>query len=239
MIVRFELKPGEVLSEKTTAELFRVSRTPVREALMRLAEHGMVTIAPQFGTFVAAIDPDEVRQAQFMREHLEVAVARRLSGVADLDLTPAWELVRRQRAMVPTTDVVGFTALDDAMHAWLFDTAGMDRVWAAIHAKKAHLDRIRFLHVPEPGKSEEVAEQHTRILEAIAAGDADLTERNVREHVSGSLVYLERLMVDRPELFQRPKLSRVRATAEEEGSSADAVTRGPRRSGTGQRRHMT
>jgi DNA-binding GntR family transcriptional regulator len=240
MIVRFELKPGEVLSEKTTAELFRVSRTPVREALMRLAEHGMVTIAPQFGTFVAAIDPDEVRQAQFMREHLEVAVARRLCGVRNLDLMPAWELVRRQRAMVPTTDVVGFTALDDAMHAWLFATAGMDRVWSAIHAKKAHLDRIRFLHVPEPGKSEEVAEQHTRILEAIAAGDRDLTERNVREHVSGSLVYLERLMIDRPELFQRPRLSRVRSAAEEEGGEITVRSAAGRRGGAGgQRRQAT
>ena len=205
---------------------------------MRLAEHGMVTVAPQFGTFVAAIDPDEVRQAQFMREHLEVAVARRLCGVADLDLTPAWELVRRQRAMVPTTDVVGFTALDDAMHAWLFAAAGMDRVWAAIHAKKAHLDRVRFLHVPEPGKSEEVAEQHTRILEAIAAGDRDRTERNVREHVSGSLVYLERLMVDRPELFERPKLSRVRAVAEEEGAAGSAPAGKPPTRGAGrQGRH--
>jgi DNA-binding GntR family transcriptional regulator len=214
MIVQFELKPGEILSEKATAELFRVSRTPVREALMRLSEHGLVTVAPQFGTFVAAIDPDEVRQAQFMREHLEVAVAVRLSGARGLDLSPARNLVTQQKAVLPTGNFATFTALDDAMHAWMFKAAGMDRLWAAIHAKKAHLDRIRFLHVPQPGKTELVTEQHTGILDAIHAGDRRLTEKRVREHTSGALVYLEELMEKRPELFERPRLSRSRPQVE-------------------------
>lgn len=214
MIVQFELKPGEILSEKATAELFRVSRTPVREALMRLSEHGLVTVAPQFGTFVAAIDPDEVRQAQFMREHLEVAVALRLSGVRQLDLTPARNLVTQQRAVLPTSNFATFSQLDDAMHAWMFKAAGMDRLWSAIHAKKAHLDRIRFLHVPQPGKSELITEQHTGILDAIAAGDRRLTEKRVREHTSGALEYLQQLMNARPELFERPRLSRTRAAPE-------------------------
>lgn len=213
MIVQFELKPGEILSEKATAELFRVSRTPVREALMRLSEHGLVTVAPQFGTFVAAIDPDEVRQAQFMREHLEVAVAVRLSGIRSLDLTQARNLVNQQRAVLPAGNFAAFTQLDDAMHAWMFKAAGMDRLWSAIHAKKAHLDRIRFLHVPQPGKTELVTEQHTGILDAIEAGDRRLTEKRVREHTSGALVYLQQLMNTRPDLFERPRLSRSRPAA--------------------------
>jgi DNA-binding GntR family transcriptional regulator len=210
MIVQFELKPGEILSEKATAELFRVSRTPVREALMRLSEHGLVTVAPQFGTFVAAIDPDEVRQAQFMREHLEVAVAVRLSGAHGLDLSPARNLVTQQKAVLPTGNFATFTALDDAMHAWMFKAAGMDRLWAAIHAKKAHLDRIRFLHVPEPGKIAQVVAQHEAILDAIEAGDRKATEKHVREHTSGSVRYLETLLVDRPDLFDHPRPSRAR-----------------------------
>ncbi len=228
MIVQFELKPGEVLSEKNTAELFRVSRTPIREALMRMSEHGLVTVAPQFGTFVAAIDPDEVRQAQFMREHLEIAIAVRLCAIRGLDLSPARNLITQQRAILPTSNFAGFTALDDAMHAWLFRMAGMDRLWLAIHAKKAHLDRIRFLHVPEPGKIEEVANQHTAILDAIEAGDRRLTERRVREHVSGSLVYLDKLLATRPELFQRPRLSRSRQMGEGDANIAPPAPRDAR-----------
>ena len=111
-VVQLDLKPGQALSEKTTAELFKVSRTPVREAILRLADHGLVTVAPQFGTFIAAIDPDEVRQAQFMREHLEVAIALRLCGMDDVDLTPARELVTQQEALAAAGDFAGFTVLD-------------------------------------------------------------------------------------------------------------------------------
>jgi DNA-binding GntR family transcriptional regulator len=208
MVVRLELRPGQALSEKATADLFKVSRTPVREAILRLADHGLVTVAPQFGTFIAAIDPDEVRQAQFMREHLEVAIALRLCAMRDRDMSPARDLVVQQNTVAATGDFARFTVLDDQMHAWLFDRAGMGRLWSAIHVKKAHLDRIRFLHVPEPGKIGEVAAQHVAILDAIEAGDRAATEAHVREHTSGSVRYLETLLVERPELFDAPRLSR-------------------------------
>ena len=210
MIVQLELKPGHALSEKATAEQFKVSRTPVREAVLRLAEHGLVTVAPQFGTFVAAIDPDEVRQAHFMRAHLEVAVALRLCGTRGIDLQPARDLVAAQRAIAPTNDFARFTLLDDGMHAWLFEAAGMSKVWGAIHSRKAHLDRVRFLQVPEPGKVIDVTEQHAGILSAIAAGERRTTEARVREHVSGALIYMERLLADRPELFAAVRHSRAR-----------------------------
>jgi len=213
MVVQLDLKPGEALSEKTTAELFNVSRTPVREAILRLADHGLVTVAPQFGTFIAAIDPDEVRQAQFMREHLEVAIALRLCAMDRVDLSPARTLIIQQDAVAVTGDFARFTVLDDRMHAWLFETAGMGRLWSAIHVKKAHLDRIRFLHVPEPGKIRQVVEQHAGIIDAIEAGDREATEATVREHTSGSVLYLDTLLVERPELFQSPRLSRPRQVA--------------------------
>jgi GntR family transcriptional regulator, rspAB operon transcriptional repressor len=213
MVIQLELKPGQPLSEKLVAERFRVSRTPVREAVLRLADHGLLTIAPQFGTFIAAIDPDEVRQAQFMRAHLEVAIALRLCDRRGLDLSPARSLIAQQQSILSTSDFANFTVLDDRMHAWLFDAAGMGKLWASIHVKKAHLDRIRFLHVPEPGKIAEVAAQHTGILDAIEAGDRPATEQRVREHTAGSVVYMEKLLVDRPDLFAITRLSRPRQAA--------------------------
>ncbi|MCB1502749.1 MAG: GntR family transcriptional regulator [Bauldia sp.] len=222
MVVQLELKPGQPLSEKLIADRFKVSRTPVREAMLRLADHGLVTVAPQFGTFIAAIDPDEVRQAQFMRTNLEVAIALRLCERGNVDLSPARSLVAQQQSILSTSDFAAFTVLDDQMHAWLFETAGMGKLWSAIHVKKAHLDRIRFLHVPEPGKIAEVAAQHVGILDAIAAGDRARTEARVREHTSGSVVYLDKLLAERPELFDMPRLSRSRSGAGQ--ADAEAAT---------------
>jgi len=223
MVVQLALRPGQALSEKTTAELFKVSRTPVREAILRLADHGLVTVAPQFGTFIVAIDPDEVRQAQFMREHLEVAIALRLCDMDDIDLSPARDLIVQQNAVAAVGDFAGFTGLDDRMHAWLFNRAGMGRLWSAIHVKKAHLDRIRFLHVPEPGKIKQVAEQHVAVLDAIEAGDRKATEARVREHTSGSVLHLETPLVERPELFDSPRLSRPKQS----GATGSGPPAGP------------
>lgn len=80
--------------------------------------------------------------------------------------------------------------------------------------QESHLDRIRFLQVPEPGKIRQVVEQHAGIMDAIEAGNREGTEARVREHTAGAVVYLETVLVERPELFQRPRLSRSRqATA--------------------------
>lgn len=213
-IVQLELKPGEALSEQAIGAGFQVSRTPVREAVARLAEHGLLSIAPQFGTFVAGIDPDEVRQAQFMRENLEVPVALRLCARGPFDLGAQRALVARQREFLARGDYAGFVPLDDALHASLFALAGVGQLWGIIHAKKAHLDRIRFLQVPEPGKIERIGEQHVAILDAIEAGDAELAERLVRAHTSGALQSLERLLQERPELFETARRQRPRRNAD-------------------------
>ena len=76
-ILRLDLKPGQALSEKELSLQLSVSRTPVREAFIRLSEEGLVDIFPQRGTIVAPIRMDEIKEAQFLREILETAIVRR------------------------------------------------------------------------------------------------------------------------------------------------------------------
>src|SRR4051794_27041342 len=70
-IVSLRLLPGQALSENELATQYGVSRTPVREALIRLAGDGLVEVVPQLGTFVSRISELDVREAQFIREVLE------------------------------------------------------------------------------------------------------------------------------------------------------------------------
>jgi DNA-binding GntR family transcriptional regulator len=77
LILRLNLKPGEVLSENELSLKLGVSRTPVREAFIRLSEEGLVDIFPQRGTIVAPIRMSEIKEAQFLREILETAIVRR------------------------------------------------------------------------------------------------------------------------------------------------------------------
>lgn len=200
-IVTLRMAPGETVSEKDLGQHFGTSRTPIREALLRLADHGLVVIAPQHATKVARIDPDAVRQAQFLRENLEAAVVRRLSIGPPPDLSLPRAIIAEHRTILQTQDYFASVPVDDRFHKSLFDLAGMAPIWAVIHARKAHLDRIRALQVPEPGKLALVVDEHAAILSAIADRDPDRAEQLLRAHVTNVLGALDRLLRDRPDLF--------------------------------------
>ena len=200
-IVTLRMAPGETVSEKDLGQHFGVSRTPIREALLRLADHGLVVIAPQHATKVARIDPDAVRQAQFLRENLEAAVARQLAKAPLTDLALPRALITEHRRILKTQEYFASVPVDDRFHQSLFDLAGMGPVWSVIHARKAHLDRIRALQVPEPGKLARVVEEHEAILDAIAAQDAERAEALMRLHLINVLDALVRLQQARADLF--------------------------------------
>ena len=76
-IITLRLKPGEKLSENELALRFGTSRAPVREALIRLVEEGLIEVLPQRGSFVSRISLGAMQRARFVREALEVAIVRR------------------------------------------------------------------------------------------------------------------------------------------------------------------
>jgi GntR family transcriptional regulator, rspAB operon transcriptional repressor len=205
MIIALELGPGETLNEKELCARFGVSRTPVREAMLRLSEQGLVMIAPQHGTFVSGIDPEAVRQAQFLRENLEVPVALRLcEAEGNLDLSDLQAVILEQHVVLGQDDFATLLPLDDRFHQGLFELAGVGDLWSVIQAKKAHLDRVRFLQAPHGGKLARIVGEHEAILRAIARHDREETERVVRLHLSGSVSFLDELLAERPELFAAP-----------------------------------
>ncbi|TYR32717.1 GntR family transcriptional regulator [Mesorhizobium microcysteis] len=199
MIVMLELRPGEILVEKELCERFSVSRTPLREAVLRLAENGLVTVAPQHGTFVAGIDARAVRQAHFLRSNLEIPVIRQLCAVPAIDLAEPRGLLVRQR--LAENDFISFMPLDDRFHQSLFALAGMGELWGLIHSRKAHLDRVRFLQGPQDGKVPTLIEEHQGILDAVARSDAQGAETVLRKHIAGAVLYMEELLLLRPDLF--------------------------------------
>jgi len=200
LIVMLELPPGAVLAERELCKRFSVSRTPVREAVLKLAEHGLVTIAPQHGTFVSGIDARSVRQAHFLRTNLEIPVVRLLCEQPVVDLAEPRALLVAQKLV--EGDLTAFMPLDDQFHQSLFALAGMRELWSVLQGKKAHLDRIRFLQGPQDGKVAALISDHQAILDMIVRRDAEGAETILRRHVAGSVLYMEELLLLRPELFR-------------------------------------
>lgn len=170
-IVSLELVPGQALSENELAGEYGVSRTPVREALIRLGDDGLVEVVPQLRTYVSRISPRDVREAQFIREALELAS---LPGVAahatEADAAALRGLLDAQRAAAADGDLRQWFQLDEDLHLSLLEIAGHPGVWPVVQSAKAHLDRVRMLSLPEPAMLDELIAQHVDIVEHLLAG---------------------------------------------------------------------
>lgn len=192
-IERCVSKPGQALSEKDVSVALSVSRTPVREAFLQLAEEGLVVIAPQRGTTVAKISSRQVRQAQFTREVLErsiLAVACRSARAAGPGAGTAATLERIldvQRSAVARRDHAGFYEADREFHHELARLSGFDGAGKLAGGARIHLNRVRWLGLPEDRNLDVAVAEHEQIAAAVAAGDAARGDAVLRRHLRGVL----------------------------------------------------
>lgn len=201
-IVTAELAPGRKLSENELAERLGVSRTPVREALIRLRDERLVAIVPQLGTFVTLISEDGVADAAFVREALECAAARLAAHRATADgLTDLQANLHAQERAHEDGDADAFDRLDDELHHRIAELSGHEIAWALARRANGHLDRVRRLSLPEPGYLAEMISEHRGLIAAIADGDADTAEDRMRHHLRMVLGSLPALQVAHPEFF--------------------------------------
>ncbi len=201
-IVSLKIGIGQPLSENEVAVQLGVSRTPVREAFIKLAGTGLIEVQPQRGTFVVKISPRAVRDAQFVREALEVAVVRQacLKPVPDL-ARQLQELVALQKSAAEDEDFDRFLTHDEAFHRTMAAAVGRERAWRVIEGEKGHMDRVRYLSLPKASPLFHLIGQHEAIATAIAREDLPAAEAALRTHLSEILGVLERFQREMPHLF--------------------------------------
>ncbi len=213
-IVTMELKPGQALSEKDIADRLGVSRQPVREAFIKLSEAGLVRVRPQRGTYVVKISAKQVTDARFVREAVEIAVARRACEVMSGDgLAGLHTILDAQRAAAAAGAHARFLLLDEAFHRALALGVDCDYAWRVVEEVKAQMDRVRYLSLPAATPVERLIEQHAAIVAAVAARDAAAAEAAVRLHLGEILLSLPLLERQFSELFERDDLPAARDSA--------------------------
>ncbi|MBP1853404.1 DNA-binding GntR family transcriptional regulator [Rhizobium halophytocola] len=201
-ILTLELKPNEALSEKELSLKFGISRTPVREALIKLADEGLVDIFPQRGTYVSPIRMPEVIEAQFIREALETAVVRKAAQTADSAFKSRLVAnLAQQKAAVADERLADFMQLDELFHHAMSDFCNLPRGWRVIQNVKGQLDRVRYLSLPHPGHVSQLYVQHEAICEAIGAGDVEVAVDHMSHHLREVFKSIKELMRDKPSLF--------------------------------------
>lgn len=199
LIVSVQLRPGQRLSELEIASALGVSKTPVREALIRLDEMELVRIVPQSGTYVTLISVQRYTTACFIRLHLEIGAARMAAASPDprYSFDPLRQLHDRLAAAEAADDHAAFVSVDEAFHREIFLLAGHVDAWVTGRRAQFDLNRARNIRrqhrIP---RGREVVEQHAEIIAALEARDPDRAEAAIRTHIGDLERQVGRLFTD-------------------------------------------
>lgn len=188
-IVGMRLMPGQLVSEKEIAEVLSASKTPVREALIRLELDGLVEIVPKSGTYVTPIRINKYMEACFTRLQLEIGAVRRAAtqttdpaAIENLD-----QIIDQQANALKDENYENFFRLDQALHQGFFLMAGVPGVWDLMLKTQADVNRMRHLkRIKNIRRGPAVLKQHRVIVEAIRRHDASDAEEALVAHI-GSL----------------------------------------------------
>lgn len=196
------LAPRAMLSEQDIAARFGISRTPVREAMIKLAEEGLVEIFPQYGSFVAPIKLLDVFDSQFAREALESAAVEK--AVERLDRHGEDELraiIARQKSLLRPQDRDDFFRADEDMHILIMRIAGHAAAWRFVESAKAQMDRVRHIAITLPRKQASILAEHEAVVDRMLARDKRGAVAAMRVHLRGIFRTIETLRADKNEYF--------------------------------------
>jgi len=199
-IIRGEIPPGTALSEAEIARRFSISRQPVREAFIKLAEEDLLEVRPQRGTFVRKISKTAVMDARFVREAIEANIVREVAAKADAGLLATLRKQLVAQKAVPAGELYDFMRLDEEFHRTLADAAGRLYGWKVIEDVKLQMDRVRYLSLRSFPQAK-LVRQHTAIVDAIEKASPDEAERKMREHLQLIMDDLPSIETQHPDFF--------------------------------------
>src|SRR3982074_1862250 len=154
LITSLALPPGSPLSRNSLAQQFGVSSTPIRDALMRLEEEGLVEGLPQYDTDVSLIDVGLAQQAHFLRQALELEIVKALALQHDDGLVDELNgAIASQQKFAKAGDFEKFMAADNDFHQQLYAATGNQGLWDLVRSRSGHIDRLRRPPPPPPAKA--------------------------------------------------------------------------------------
>lgn len=176
------LMPGSTIMEPELAKLLGTSRTPVREALIRLSSESLVDIFPQCGTYVSRIDFSLAREVAYMRHILEQQNCIELCRNKTPLKTAVEQYLVLMKLCVRNNDAYEYLRNDNEFHRALFAVNGHERIWQFISNSRAHYNRIVLLDLMLPGHLEKSYEEHCKIVDCIENGNEEELLKILWEH---------------------------------------------------------
>lgn len=204
-ILSLKIKPGELLPETKLCKRFNLSRTPVRSALRRLEDAGLVEINPYKYTMVPLINLDEVSQIIYMRYALETSIVKDFIKVGSpMVVEKLRYIIRMQQISCDNeADIDEFYKLDASFHEVLFEETGKKYLWKVINEFQIQYTRFRKLDILEKSHIEQIIEEHQKIFDIIEKKAVEEVDKIMYTHFYGGLDRVrERVSTDYTDFFK-------------------------------------
>jgi DNA-binding GntR family transcriptional regulator len=184
-IVLGTLQPNERLVEANLAREFGLGRSAVRTALARLEQDGLVEREPHRGARVRLIDEREAVEILEARAVLEGVAARHAaSNATPADVKRLRQILKDMRKQLDCGDLLRASDENAVLHRTLLEIADHPTVTRLISMLKSQLVRFQYRTIMLPGRTERSFDEHSAIVDAVAAGDPDAAEKAMRRHLS-------------------------------------------------------
>jgi len=217
LIVHGKLSPGMWIVEADLAQRLGMSRTPVREAFIKLAQETLLDIVPQKGTYISLIDPDQVEESKFLRETVEKEVIKlACRSFSKEDLLKLKSNLSMQELCVQEKNYLRLFAYDEVMHGIIFAACRKSRIWSMIQQMNTHYNRVRMMNLALGYDWERIIEQHKLIIDSIERQDPLSGERAIDIHLNKLVFDLKYLQQEFSHYFKplkQPSVS-LRSSAE-------------------------
>lgn len=194
-IITNALKPGDPLNEGILSKEFKISKTPVREALQQLEKKGLVENIPGKGAFISRFSFQDIRELFEIREILECEVIKRVAARGDLNLAEARSIRDKFTASETNGGRNGknYFSAGDQIHSFIFYAYGNRKLIREYQGLQEQIIRIT-LYFLTPNRQERAAnsfKEHLEIIDSLIARDPQRAEKAIRIHLHNSLEYLK------------------------------------------------
>ena len=184
-IVTLKLAPGSVIEEARLRQELGLGRTPIREALQRLAHENLVSFVPHRGTFVCDINLTDLHRLTEVRVEMEGYAARLAAERAGATDRAAMEALMAELETTNESDVRGLMRLDQQIHRQVYEATRNAFLQTMLEESFNLSLRIWFLGLDRGVRLKEAVEEHRQLLDAIVSRDARKAESVMRQHVAG------------------------------------------------------
>lgn len=206
-IIHLAIKPGTMLREIDIADRFNVSRTPVRDVLVRLENDGLVEVVSQKGTYITKIDVDSISGMMYIREAVEAAILNDIIDNISVGQTNILSLIlleQKEILALPESEErhARFYENDNRFHYNIFAFAGKQGVWEAMYKISPTYNRFRSItYLRQQDELQELYNHHVAMLQYLKKHDRVQVLKVLSEHIYNGLMGIEDVFMRHRDYF--------------------------------------